>query len=84
MSLPHRREFKPLNGQLAIELVDQGEQYASGIWRIIAIADNANLEHYKLLKVGDLIACSIYSRQVALGTITYIKPGSILAIYPAA
>lgn len=84
MNIPKPNQFIPLNGRLAIELVKESESDERSIWRIIAMASNANLEHYKSLKVGDLIITSHSVYRAKPGTVTYIKPGDILAIYPAA
>jgi hypothetical protein len=52
------------------------------VWRINAIADNCNLQHYKFLKVGDLIYTGAYCYKMRVGTIQFIRPQDIKAIYP--
>ena len=81
MSIPAIKEFKPLNGRIAIELVQDNDPCS--IWRIIAFAPNCNLEHYKALKVGDLVYTGAYTYKQAIGTVVYIRPQDILSIYSA-
>lgn len=85
MSLPSIKEFKPLNGRICIELMQYNEMaWHKCIWRIVSIADNANLEHYKNIKVNDLVVADRNGYKLPVGHISFIKPGDIYAIYPAA
>jgi predicted membrane-bound dolichyl-phosphate-mannose-protein mannosyltransferase len=81
MNIPSLKEFTPLNGYIAIELLQVNEP--ANIWRIIAIAKNANLEHYKGIKVGDFVYTSSYVYKQAVGTVAYIKPSDIKSIFPS-
>jgi|LakMenEpi03Aug12_release.lakeMendotaPanAssembly.Ray.scaffolds.fasta_scaffold36905_15 hypothetical protein len=74
------KEFKPLNGLISIEMVQFNDP--ASVWRINAIADNCNLQHYKFLKVGDLIYTGAYCYKMRVGTIQFIRPQDIKAIYP--
>lgn len=81
--LPPPEQFIPLNGRLAIQCVGEQETFKPSIWRIIAMAPNANLEHHKQLAVGDLIICANGCYKAPVGTVTYIRPCDIFSIYPA-
>lgn len=83
MNTPDYKHFIPLNGKLAIELVQERVPQGPSIWRISAMASNANLEHYKALKCGDLVLTNTYVHKAATGTMAFINPGDILAVYPA-
>jgi co-chaperonin GroES (HSP10) len=81
MEYPSIKDFTPLNGRIGIELVRQSDP--QNIWRIVSIAKNANLEHYKDLKVGDIVYTDAYTYKREVGTVVFIRPSDILAIHPA-